>query len=320
MDTFLHAVRLRAADSAQPTLFNAHALALAMAAHDRLGAHAGSLHKVAASHDVLLRICSFCSWSARLVGYHAQKVIVVPDDAPTLAAALRQASPWQHIIFRRGYHRINARDDGVPGSSRLVMRLHAPVRMSGEAGAVLRGNIVVGQACPSGSISDLVIEDSGDCCLRLEGGAWEIRRVNMFSGHGAALKVVNHAHADLDDCIIGGDSLLRPVHALVVQDRASVIVKETILQNCSSAALLTTHRSHVKLEGCDVEFCAAGVLAGTGGGGGVLRVRDCTFNDCTARDGRSGFWFDLDRPRDFVVTDTEENGLPIDMRRPGAVY
>ena len=109
---------------AEPPRWEEVAMALAMAAHTRLGA--GSIdpvRSVAASSDLLRAIMRHIA-------------LVVPDDAPTLPEALRRAGAGQVVLLRRGEHAVCA--------SLLVER---PVHLVGEAGAVIRGMLIqIGRA------------------------------------------------------------------------------------------------------------------------------------------------------------------------------
>ena len=164
---------------------------LAAAAHPRLGiAAAASIQRVAASRDLLMAIMRHIP-------------LVVPDDCPTLIAALRIAMPWQRIVLRRGEHLAGSSALDEPGGSQA--RLRVPVELCGEEGAVLRGTLVLEAGCAGGVISDCCIEDAGDCCLRCEGGSWELLRLRLRCAHGAALLACGAADVTLDGCVLGGE-------------------------------------------------------------------------------------------------------------------
>eukprot|EP00908_Phaeocystis_cordata_P014940 Transcript_26047.p2 GENE.Transcript_26047~~Transcript_26047.p2 ORF type:complete len:210 (+),score=31.28 Transcript_26047:264-893(+) len=171
--------------------------ALAAAAHPRLGCQAAaSIQRVAASRDLMLAIMRHVP-------------LVVPDDVPTLEAALRIAAPWQRVVLRGGEHLAASRSQGDPGGSQA--RLCAPVELCGEEGAVLRGTLVLDAGCAGGSIHDCCLEDTGDCCLRCEGGTWELSRLRLRCAHGAALLACGGADVELHECVLGGESQVRVI-------------------------------------------------------------------------------------------------------------
>jgi len=86
------------------------------------------------------------------------------------------------------------------------------VELVGLDGAVLRGALVIDRGCPSGSIANLRIEDAGDCCLRIKGGAWTLSNLRLRCSHGAALELSNDAHAELNACTLGGEGRSEPYH------------------------------------------------------------------------------------------------------------
>ena len=130
--------------------------ALAAAAHPRLGsAAAASIQRVAASRDLLLAIMRHIP-------------LVVPDDCPTLIAALRIAVPWQRIVLRRGEHLAGSSSLDGPGGSQA--RLRVPIELCGEEGAVLRGTLVLEASCAGGVIRDCCLEDTGRRGSRLRAG------------------------------------------------------------------------------------------------------------------------------------------------------
>ena len=282
--------------------WSSRALALAMASHSRLGADApAGLRRVAASRDLLAAILRHLS-------------LVVPDDVPTLSSALAQAAPWQSVLLRSGEHLVDARVDGKPGSS--VLRLTSPVRLRGERGTILRGTIVAEAGCAGGSMSDLSVEDAGDCCLRCEGGVWDLRRLRLRCAHGAALKASNGAKVELHECVMGGEAksemgvhvvlsaygsvqdhggtAKHACYALVTRDDADVRLSGCVLRECSEAAILLAQRSCVRLHGCHVSRCAAAFIAGQG------RGRALELSACVIERSTRTLWADDDRPRAFA--------------------
>jgi hypothetical protein len=219
-------------------------LALAMAAHSRLGIHcAQSVCDVARSPDLLLQIMR-------------QAVLVVPDDVSTLVAALHRAAPWQQVLLRRGEYNVDGRVGGGPGSSQL--RVSRPVEICGEPGAVLRGTLVLDKHCLGGAVRNLRIDDGGDCCIRCEGGSWELTGVRLRCSHGSALLVTGSSRVVLSECVLGGEddeeagqhvmlsaygSLQetglhkRACFALVSKDEARIVAKLCSLRQCSEAAV-----------------------------------------------------------------------------------
>ena len=275
-------------------------LALAMAAHSRLGIHsAQSVCDVARSPDLLLQIMR-------------QAVLVVPDDVSTLVAALHRAAPWQQVLLRRGEYNVDGRVGGGPGSSQL--RVSRPVEICGEPGAVLRGTLVLDKHCLGGAVRNLRIDDGGDCCIRCEGGSWELTGVRLRCSHGSALLVTGSSRVVLSECVLGGEddeeagqhvmlsaygSLQetglhkRACFALVAKDEARIVAKLCSLRQCSEAAVLIAHASLVFLEACDLSHCTAAFLAGEGFGHS-LRLDGCTLMKTALK-----IWADADRPRAF---------------------
>ena len=224
--------------------------ALAAAANPRLGsAAAASIQRVAASRDLLLAIMRHIP-------------LVVPDDCPTLIAALRIAVPWQRIVLRRGEHLVGSSSIDEPGGSQA--RLRVPIELCGEEGAVLRGTLVLEADCAGGVIRDCCLEDTGDCCLRCEGGSWELSRLRLRCAHGAALLACGAADVTLDDCVLGGESQeeggtqvqlsaygsvqeanlpKRACYAVVVRDEARVVARRCELRQAPALtpALALTH-------------------------------------------------------------------------------
>ena len=171
--------------------WSARALALAMAAHPRCGsATSPAVRDVASSPDLLSHIMRNV-W------------LIVPDDAPTLVTALRRAVPWQRVLLRRGEHLVSAKTSSDPGSSQL--RLRRPVEICGESGAILRGTLLIEKGCAGGAIRALRIDDGGDCCIRCEGGTWDLTGLRLRCSHGSALHVCGSAHIAMTDCVLGGE-------------------------------------------------------------------------------------------------------------------
>ena len=203
-----------------------------MAAHPRLGADtASAVREVAASTDLLMNIMNNIE-------------LFVPGDAPTLPVALRRAAPWQRIVLGSGEHLVSAADEADPGSS--VLRLSSPVRLRGEPGAIVRGTIILDPGCAGGEIVDLRLDDGGDCCLRCQGGVWNLERLRLRCSHAAALFACGDAKVRLVDCILGGEGenelgkhvelsaygsvqvhglAKRACYGMVVRDRAEVVVR-----------------------------------------------------------------------------------------------
>lgn len=261
-----------ASNSASETRpWNARALALAMAAHARLGSHCPqSMREVSNSHDLLLAIFRHLP-------------LVVPDDVGSLAAAVRRAAPWQRVTLRAGEHLVDARDSGAPGSSQL--RIHSPVEIVGEPGAILHGTLVLDAACPGGSLRDVRVDDGGDCCVRCEGGSWELSRVRLRCSHGSALLCSGSARVTLRECVLGGEAddeipqhvMLsaygsvqehglhkRACYAVVAKDRAHVVACHGVLRECSEAAVLVAAQALVRLEACTLAACPAAFFSGQG--------------------------------------------------------
>ena len=304
MESFLQAAACRAADSApHPTTWTARAIAIAAAAHPRLGASAPqSLQAVAANGDLLLAIMKNIS-------------IVVPDDAPTLATALRRAVPWQRVVLRSGEHLVSSKDAGDPGSS--VLRISSPVRICGEANTICRGTLVLESSCAGGSVSDLRLDDGGDCCIRCEGGAWQLSRLRLRCSHGAALLACGDARIRIDDCVLGGEGAhelgahvelsaygsvqvhglaKRACYGFVLRDESSVIAQVCVLRQCSEAAVLVAHRGRAQLFGCVITECPAAAFMSGQGRGRLLELSGCSLEGISQR----RLWADADRPRAYI--------------------
>ena len=118
------------------------ALTLCMASHERLGERS-PLRLVASHADLLRCIMRFIE-------------LIVPDDAPSLAAAIARAAPGQRILLRRGEHHIDCGAALQPLSA-------LPLAIRGEVGAVVRGTLVLGAG--GGSIHGVRFDDAGGSCL-----------------------------------------------------------------------------------------------------------------------------------------------------------
>lgn len=304
--SFLDATARRSQDASRSERvgggWNACALALAMAAHPRVGAcTASGLSQIAASRDLVMQIMKHIC-------------LVVPDDAPTLAAALQKACPWQQVLLRAGEHLCSARTAGDPGSS--VLRVHSPVRIHGEDGAIIRGTIILEASSAGGSIVNLQLEDGGDCCVRCEGGSWDFLRLRLRCSHGSALLVCGAARITISDCILGGEGeheiaqhvvmlsaygsiqetgmSKRACYGIVARDDASIVAHGCVIRECSEAALLVAHRALCQLFCCSMSGCRAAFMSGQGRGR-LLELTGCTFQGTIGT-----MWADPDRPRAFV--------------------
>ena len=89
------------------------------------------------------------------------------------------------------------------------------------------------------------------------------------------------------------------MHALVARDHSSVVASRCVLHDCSAAAVVLCQHAHVSLKGCRVLRCAAAALAGQGGGGGLLELRD----GCVVEASAKMLWVDHDRPRSLLYSD-----------------
>ena len=286
--------------------WSARAVALAMAAHPRCGqAAAASVRQVAGSPDLLSQIMRNV-W------------LVVPDDVPTLVSALRRAVPWQRVLLRRGEHLVSSKSGGDPGSSQL--RISRPVEICGEEGSILRGTLVLDSCCVGGALRSLRIDDGGDCCVRCEGGSWELAHVRLRCSHGSALHVCGAARVAMADCVLGGEDddemgasvtlsaygsvqetglHKRSCYAVVARNGATIFAARCALRQCSEAALLVGHSARARLERCHIAQCAAAFMAGQGRGGRLLELSGCHIEGSVVR-----MWADADRPaRNGHVTD-----------------
>jgi hypothetical protein len=300
------------ADARAPTPWKTVALTLAMAAHPRLGSQAPrSLQLVCSSRDLLMAVLRHV-W------------IVIPDDVPTLAAALAFAAPWQKVLMRSGEHIVNARSASDPGSSILCVR--APVELFGEPGTVIRGTVTLDASSVGGRISNLRIDDGGDCCVRCEGGSWQLSGVRLRCSHGSALLACNAANLELSECVLGGEGAdevgkhvmlsaygsvqdhglaKRSCYAVVARNQATVHLTSCTLRQCSEAAVLVAHEARVSLDGCAVSDCTAAFVAGTGYGRS-LELRACTIAGSMRR-----LWADSDRPKALVCGPDTVVGLSL---------
>lgn len=166
-----------------------------MGAHRRLGA--GSPVRLLGGHcrDIVGHVL-------------AQLPLFVPDDVETLADALDTAAhgSGQVIVLRAGEHTVGARRGEVAAHGVLGARvghtvLHlrgshfarrrpvahhgardagvddgcALIQIVGEKGASLKGQLVL-EGGTRGSVRGLLLQDAGDCCVRMEGDArWTFR-------------------------------------------------------------------------------------------------------------------------------------------------
>ncbi|KAL3898930.1 MAG: hypothetical protein SGPRY_012739 [Prymnesium sp.] len=156
--------------------------------------------------------------------------LIVPDDCPTLAAAIRLSRGRQRVRLRAGEHLVASLRQDDPGSSRLFV--DRPIHLSGEKGARIRGSLVLrasgrcrgggggegdregegggwrdfgGEEDGGGVIRGLQIEDGGDCCIRCEGGLWQFEELNLLCSHSAALHVCREAQVEMRECTLGGE-------------------------------------------------------------------------------------------------------------------
>ena len=133
-----------------------------------------------------------------------------------------------------------------------------------------------------GAISDLRLEDGGDCCIRCEGGTWSLTRLRLRCSHGAALLASHGSRVTLNDCILGGEGedemgkhvmlsaygsvqeqglSKRACYALVLRNEAVCHLTGCQLRECSEAALLVAHRARALLARCRITLALAGMLA-----------------------------------------------------------
>eukprot|EP00854_Cymbomonas_tetramitiformis_P022706 gene22706-27408_t len=250
---------------------------------------APALQRVAASPDLLALIMCWVP-------------LIIPDDASSLFLALQRAASGQRLLLRCGEHSVSGR-----------LRIDRHVFLSGEEGACIRGTLVLG--AEGGEISDLTVDDGGDCCLRCEGGDWTLRDLRLRCCHSAALHVSGSARVVLCGCTLGGDEdhgtavmlsaygsvqqtgmRKRACYGVVVKDRAACRVRECALTCISEAAVLLLARSQAVLEKC---VMSEGVTCGFDSGRGrgrLLEVRGCALE-------LEKLWGDMDRPRQVVWED-----------------
>ena len=226
------------------------------------------------------------------------------------------------IAIWRAFGRLYSAGD--PGSS--LLRIRSSVVICGEPGAIVRGTIVIESNCAGGSISDLRLEDGGDCCLRVEGGTWQLARLRLKCAHGAALKASNSSRVTLHECVMGGEAesemgrhvmlsaygsvqlgaiQKRSSYAIVSRDSSLVVAKECALRECSEAAILVAHRARTLLHNCTISECTAAFIAGQGGG------RALELSGCTIAKSACKLWFDNDRPMAFVWGDGNTSMLRV---------
>ena len=100
---------------------------------------------------------------------------------------------------------VDARSASEPGSSQL--RIYSPIEIYGEGenATVLRGTLVFDACCAGGVVRDLRIDDGGDCCVRCEGGHWELSRLRLCCSHGSALLACGGSRISLSECTCGGE-------------------------------------------------------------------------------------------------------------------
>lgn len=287
-----------------------------MAAHPRLGSDALQPVKlVSTSADLLHAIMKHVA-------------LVVPDDVATLEEALRRAGPGQAIQLR--------------GQIDLCANVHVdrPVHLRGEAGAVIRGMLVL--RARAGSVSDVRIDDAGDCCVRVERGHWELQRLRLRCCHASALHVSGAARVELRECVMGGDQVdevqekgrviivsaygsvqeagltKRACYGVVATEDAEVAASDTRMLGISEAALLVAMRARVWLTRCVVSATVAAMMAGSGRGRG-LELSHSSFSV-------QRLWADADRVRGFIwgvgnsittASEKEEDDEPVTrLERP----
>ncbi len=165
--------------------------------------------------------------------------IIVPDDEPTLAAALRRAGYNQRVLLRSGEHCIE-HEPSTPISRRRVW-------ICGEPGAIVRGTLVLGTA--GGTIERVRLDDAGDCCLRATEGRWRLERVRLRCSHGSAIFLSGGATLELSACRLGGESEQEMgKHVVMLSAYGSVQVHGTAKR--SSYAAVLHQRARLLAEGC----------------------------------------------------------------------
>ena len=268
------------------------------------GCGCDALRRVANSADLLREILT-----------HVE--LVVPDDVPTLAAAIKIAGTGQRIVLRRGEHLASSgRAAGAPGESLLKIDRAVDLRGEGAGATVIRGMLVLSApAVAAGRLSALRIDDAGDCCVRVEGGRWEFTGCRLRCAHAAALALSADAHATVTDCVLGGEDEAesgahyvrlsaygsvqvqglqkRACYGVVLKGAACADLERCVLRECSEAAVLVGGRARALLRDCTVAKCAAAFMAGSGRG----RALECRGCELRAR----RLWADADRPRLAIV-------------------
>ena len=268
------------------------------------GCGCDALRRVANSADLLREILT-----------HVE--LVVPDDVPTLAAAIKIAGTGQRIVLRRGEHLASSgRAAGAPGESLLKIDRAVDLRGEGAGATVIRGMLVLSApAAAAGRLSALRIDDAGDCCVRVEGGRWEFAGCRLRCAHAAALALSADAHATVTDCVLGGEDEAesgahyvrlsaygsvqvqglqkRACYGVVLKGAACADLERCVLRECSEAAVLVGGRTRALLRDCTVAKCAAAFMAGSGRG----RALECRGCELRAR----RLWADADRPRLAIV-------------------
>jgi len=66
----------------------------------------------------------------------------------------------------------------------------------------IRGTLIFEASCAGGSLSDLRIDDGGDCCIRCHIGTYDLTQLRLRCSHGAALLVDGRAQATHTDCVL----------------------------------------------------------------------------------------------------------------------
>mmetsp|Transcript_45364 Transcript_45364/g.141847 ORF Transcript_45364/g.141847 Transcript_45364/m.141847 type:complete len:366 (-) Transcript_45364:63-1160(-) len=272
------------------------ALALCMASHERLG-ESSPLRLVASHADLLRCIMRFIE-------------LIVPDDAPLLAAAIARAAPGQRILLRRGEHHIDCGAALQPLSA-------LPLAIRGEVGAVVRGTLVLGAG--GGSIHGVRFDDAGGDCLRCVGGQWLLARLRLRCSHGCALRLSGGAQVTLERCTLGGESEQEmgtsvvmlsaygsvqeagirktACYALVLRNKARLRCTACTLSHCSEAALLLAENSRALLSDTLIDGAPAAFVAGSWPGGRALELAE----GCRIRRVKR-LWVDGDRPRLHVMS------------------
>lgn len=276
--------------------WSATATALAMGAHARLGAES-PLRAVASQPDLLKTIMHCIA-------------LVVPDDEPTLAAALSRAGAEQRVLLRRGTHEVFHAAIDQPISDRKIW-------LDGEPGAILRGCLVLGSA--GGKIERLRLDDAGDCCVRCLGGWWHFSALRLRCSHAASLQASSSAHVTLEDCVLGGEGeheigrhivmlsaygsvqvqglAKRASFAVVARGQAELQLVRCTLGECSESLVLLCGRARCLLQDCRLSAADTAFHAGTGLGR-HLELHRCTVGPRVAR-----LWVDEDRPSRHIMVD-----------------